>query len=289
MSNPSTPSPAMFAQKAQAGPAYRIFTVAGREVTTGVVVDSIPLKGVDKTITAVVVGEEGRGRQRGVLPCPSAPLVPCPDQGREVYGGSGECSKCQTTLPERKEGGYYVTHPVSGQIDGRLMSARVGKTQSGKPRLDRANGAVDDSSTIIVFRTPMGYRGGNQHTGPSTGWKCSKFGCGGQGVGVAPETCPECGEHYGGWMGGPRYQFAEFPGEVLAEGTIAEGAAGRMGSGRQMVAVVKKDAVFRVRIFTDGRRPAVVLYGWFDGEKVTVMTNQDYSLYLDSLKEGEEA
>lgn len=69
------------------------------------------------------------------------------------------------------------------------------------------------------------------------------------------------------------------------EGAIAQGTAGRMGSGRQFVAVVKKDAVFRVRIFTDGRRPASVYYGWYDGDTITVMTAEEYGLWLDAISE----
>ena len=39
--------------------------------------------------------------------------------------------------------------------------------------------------------------------------------------------------------------FRPFPGEILCEGIIAQGDAGRMGSGKQLVAVLPADTVFR--------------------------------------------
>lgn len=159
MSITTKPSPAMFARKVPSGPAYRVFTVAGSDVKVGATVESIPLKGVDKAISALVVGEEGRGRRRGVLPCPPAPLVPCPDQGRRVWRDtSGTCSRCQAELPAAEAGEYYVTHPANGTVTGSLLVARVGTTQSGKPRLDRATAAADPAAAIVLFRTPMGFR-----------------------------------------------------------------------------------------------------------------------------------
>ena len=42
-----------------------------------------------------------------------------------------------------------------------------------------------------------------------------------------------------------KLEFHPFPGEILCEGIIAQGDAGRMGSGEQLVAVIPKNIVFR--------------------------------------------
>jgi len=39
--------------------------------------------------------------------------------------------------------------------------------------------------------------------------------------------------------------FHPFPGQVLVRGTIAQGAAGRMGCGEQIIAVIPAGKVFR--------------------------------------------
>lgn len=157
---------------------------------------------------------------------------------------------------------------------GRLMVASVGSTRAGRPRLNRTDGMVDDSAVIAVFRTPMGYRGGNQHTGGRAGWLCSRPGCKAEGQqDVVPAVCPDCGAS---GYSRPKRRFAAFPGEIIAEGTVAEGGAGRMGSGQQLVAVLKKDTVFRTRIFSDGRCPPAVYYGWWDGERIRLMTAEEW-------------
>ncbi len=245
MSNTPKPSPAMFAGRRPSGPAYRVFTVApayggGLVVTDGAKVEAVAIKAANTSISAVIIGEEGRGRERAVLPCPAVP--------------EGE----------------------------RLMAASVGTSQSGKPRLNAAQGAPSPDETIIVFRTPMGVRGGNAHTGEPVGWKCP---CGASGSDATPDTCPQCAASRTGYSG-PRREFAPFPGEIIARGRIAEGDAGRMGSGEQLVAVVKKNAVFRIRIFSDGRRRPSVYYGNWDGEHVVLMTAEERELLMDAQAEG---
>ena len=127
---------------------------------------------------------------------------------------------------------------------------------------------------LVVFRTPIGFRGGSSHTGDLLGWSCgvSYLGrCKAEGQGLAPKRCPLCDNGYPG----PRNQFAEFPGEILTEGTIAQGAAGRMGSGRQLVAIVPAGAVFRTGY--SGRlygHPSSHYYMW-DGEALLSATWQE--------------
>ena len=165
----------------------KIFTIGSGKVTEGVRVDSFTLKGAEVTIPAIIIGEEGRGRKLGVLP---VQLLP------EQY-------------QEWQEKGCVYIH-----------SATVGTTKAGKPKLFQAEDADTIEKCICVFRTQIGYRGGNEHTGDRDGGT-EKF-----------------------W--GTEYPtFHPFPGEVLCEGIIAQGVAGRMGSGSQLVAVMPAGIVFR--------------------------------------------
>ena len=155
----------------------KVFTIESGKVTEGVRVDSFTLKGAGVTIPAIIVGEEGRGRELGVLPV----------------------QLLTDSYAEWQEKGYVNIH-----------FATVGTTKSGKPKLFQAEDTDTTDRCICVFRTKIGFRGGNSHTGDRLG-----------------------------------DEFLPFPGEVLCEGIIAQGAAGRMGSGKQLVAVIPAGIVFR--------------------------------------------
>ena len=166
----------------------KIFTIESGKVFKGVRVDSFTLKGAGVTIPAIIVGEEGRGRKLGVLP---VQLLP------EQY-------------QEWQEKGYV-----------RINFAQVGETKSGKPKLFQTEDVDTTEKFICVFRTMIGFRGGNSHTGDRDGGMEKTY-----------------------W--GAEYPtFHPFPGEILCEGVIAQGDAGRMGSGNQLVAVMPADTVFR--------------------------------------------
>lgn len=167
----------------------KIFTIESGKVTEGVRVDSFTLKGAGVTIPAITIGEEGRGRKLGVLP---VQLLP---SSYKEWQGKGEIT---------------------------ISAALVGKTKAGRPKLIETSGITDTEKCICVFRTQIGYRGANEHTGDRDGGMERDF-----------------------W-GEERPTFHPFPGkEVLCEGVIAQGAAGRMGSGRQIVAVMPAGIVFR--------------------------------------------
>ena len=166
----------------------KIFTIESGKVKEGVRVDSFTLKGAGVTIPAIVVGEEGRGRKLGVLP---VQLLP-------------------NSYKEWQEKGTILIH-----------SAKVGQTKAGKPKLIEVSEVTDTGRCVCVFRTQIGYRGGNSHTGDRDGGTKRDY-----------------------W-GAERPTFHPFPGEILCEGTIAQGAAGRMGSGTQLVAVMPAGIVFR--------------------------------------------
>lgn len=99
----------------------------------------------------------------------------------------------------------------------KLFFAEVGKTKTDKPKLFGKTISDTDEKFIGVFPTMIGFRGGNNHTGDRT-----------------PETFND-----------EQPKFLDFPGETLCKGEIAQGDAGRMGSGDQLIAVLPKEVVFR--------------------------------------------
>lgn len=206
----TTPSPAT--PRTAASSSYHLFTVAPDYirgelvVSPGAEVTSVAIKAAGSSIPAIVVGEQGKGRDRAVLPCPAVP--------------AGE----------------------------RLMAATIGPARSGKPRLFAPNDDPSNMGVIIVFRTPMGHRGGNAHWGDR------------------PNT--------------------PFPGEILARGRIAQGDAGRMGSGYQFVALLQDGDAFTVRVFSDGRSRPQQYIGCWNGGRLAWMLEEEQELLLDA---GEDA
>lgn len=234
--------------------AMKIFTVESGNVSEGVRVDSFTLKGAGITIPAIIVGEEGRGRELGVLP---TQLLP-------------------DTYAEWQEKGYVY-----------IFSAQVGETKSGRPKLFQTEDADTTERCVCIFRTKIGFRGGNSHTGDRKGeywvreWYAS-----------FPKSVPRK-ERYT-WEEVQKYsqeylkasypgediskyspdagfrrelEFHPFPGEILTSGVIAQGDAGRMGSGEQLIAIMPEDVVFRTGY--SGRlygQPAAHYYIYRDGQ-----------------------
>jgi len=187
----------------------RIFTIESGRVHEGAEVITFALKNADVTIPAIIVGEEGRGRQLGVLPVKLT---------NENYN-------------KWKDGETVTIH-----------HAKISETRAGKPKLIELEKSDDnnDDKAIIVFRTKIGFRGSNDHTGDG-------------------DNTP-------------------FPGEILVNGVIAQGDAGRMGSGDQLIAVIPKNVVFSTKYY--GR-----LYGApsehfyiFDGDKIISVTKEEREL-----------
>ena len=230
-----------------------VFTIENGKVTEGAKVDSFTLKGVGVTIPAIIVGEEGRGRELGVLP---VQLLP-------------------DSYKEWQENGYTYIH-----------FATLGTTKAGKPKLFQTEDADTLEKCICVFRTGIGYRGGNSHTGDKEEeyWVREYFAS-------FPESVPSK-ERYT-WEEVKKYgleylkarhpgkedlypvdfafkrkvSYHPFPGEVLTSGVIAQGDAGRMGRGEQLIATLPADVVFRTGY--SGRlygRPAAHYYIFRDGQ-----------------------
>lgn len=210
----------------------KIFTIESGDVIEGARVDTFMLKGAGITISAIIVGEEGRGRKLGVLP-----VQLLPDDYKRW----------------QEEGYVYINF------------AEVGTTKAGKPKLLQTEDVNTIEKCICVFKTMIGYRGGNSHTGDlkEEYWVREAFA-------DFPESVPnkekytwEEVERYGREYLRARHpgedidgyspdivfnrkvSYHSFPGEILSSGVIAQGDAGRMGSGDQYVAIIPADVVFR--------------------------------------------
>lgn len=162
----------------------------------------------------------------------------------------------------------------AGDADGRLYTAALGLTKSGRPRLNEGG---DGQECLVVNLSTPGFRGGSELTGdvdPQSGI-CHPFrgnhphGC----PGVDAQPAPEAGSYPS--CAGCSCQgvaFRTFPGQIIAQGWVAQGDAGRMGGGPQQILVLQKDQVCRVG--RSGRlygAPAAHYYKW-DGENLLVAT-----------------
>jgi len=232
----------------------KIFTIENGKVTEGVRVNSFTLKGAGVTIPAVIIGEEGRGRQLGVLPV----------------------QLLSDSYKEWLEKGH--TH---------IFFAEIGTTKAGKPKLFQTEKADTTDKCICVFRTEIGFRGGNSHTGDRKEeyWVRERYASFPESVPMkerytreevlrySQEYLKACYpdkdiSQYSPTAGfRQRLDFYPFPGEILCEGVIAQGDAGRMGSGSQLIAVMPKDIVFRTGY--SGRlygAPGAYYYIYRDGQ-----------------------
>ena len=202
----------------------RIFTIRSGEILEGVRVDAFTLKNVDVTIPAIIIGEEGRGRRLGVLP---VELLP-------------------DSYEEWKENGY--TH---------IYYAEIGATKAGRPKLLQTKDTDTLEKCICVLRTMIGYRGSNSHTGdlkaeywvPNRVWRPDIADLIGEeklrftkdeAISIAKQL-----DFTWDFVFERDAEFHPFPGEILCEGVIAQGDAGRMGAGEQLVAVIPANTVFR--------------------------------------------
>lgn len=191
--------------------AYRVFTITSPKIEDGADVEKFSIQNGDVTIDAIVVGEKGRNRTLGVI---------------SVSGA-----------------------PVSGE---RVMRcASVGRAKSGNPKLFWADAPTTDSHIIAVLRTGLGFRGGNSHSGDRKLVRCDYIGKTGYG------KCPACGLDREGSAPHPETnpdgspclmpRFEPVPGDILARGTVAQGGAGAMGSGEQLVILLPLNGVLRVQ------------------------------------------
>lgn len=167
---------------------YPLFTISHGKVQEGASVDRLQLKGAGIEIPVLSVGEEGRGRRRGVL--------------------SVQLDRDSQTQWEAKESIL-------------LKAVSLGTTKAGRLKLNQRPSATHRDHLLAVLRTPIGFRGSNSHSGDRTG------------------------EYQENPYGEPQPTFKPFPGIVLERGVIAQGDAGRAGSGEQFISLIPQGEVFR--------------------------------------------
>lgn len=227
--------------------AYRIYTIADGEVEKRARIETFS---ITSGLPAIIIGEEGRGRRLGVMP---VQLLPENHQ--------------------RWESGESLV----------IQAATVSSNRYGRPVLVEAAEPESDDAIIAVLRTPIGYRGDNAHTGDRYTVPCPLRG---QHVRLH-YICPECRTKLpvkdSIWDEpgpihpdeGEKPMFKECPLTVLVTGRIAQGDAGAMGSGHQIIGLLPKGAVLRTAY--GGRRygrPGSHYYLW-NGEAVLAATFEE--------------
>lgn len=159
----------------------KVYTISSGTITEGVSVNTLELSNGVK-IPVVQVGESGRGRHLASI-------------------------AVQLTPETHKK--WLAGESVS------INNVVLGKTKTDKPKLIEVKEESEYSEFLAVFRTKIGFRGGNSHTGDRIDMANADSG------------------------------FHPFPGRVIAKGVIAQGDAGGMGSGEQPIAVIPTNTVFR--------------------------------------------
>ena len=214
----------------------KVFTVRNGSVSEGAKVEKFALKGAGVEIDAVVVGEEGRGRERGVLPVQGAPA-----DALLRYAVVGQTKASKPKLVAQQEGGKADTCIVVFRTH---CGFRGGAQHTGERhdapcprRSERVNGYMsrcDKCSAAMIFDAET-------------------------------ETYVHPDEGMVRW-------FDEFPGHIICRGRIAQGAAGYMGGNEQLVAVMPANIWFRTSY--SGRlygAPSAHYYR-FDGERLIAVT-----------------
>ena len=234
---------------------YPIFTATQGKISGGAAVEVFTSDSSDFSIPAILIGETGRGRELGILPV-------------------------DRILLSQAEAGITI------------KAASIGETPAGTPKLYAAEVANTTDKAIVVFRTDIGFRGGNAHAGDGPNvWKCKAWTgtyyseeeggglvyCGETGIEKPPKHCPKCNIYLGG---GNNYDVTlpELPGDVLVKGVIAQGAAGYMGSGKQLIAMIPKGVVFCTHYYGRLYGKPSAHYMEFTGEKIVSVTSKERGL-----------
>ena len=223
----------------------KVFTVRNGSVSEGAKVERFALKGAGVEIDAVVVGEEGRGRERGILPV----------QGQTTDGWVDFATVGQTKADKPK----LISQAEAGDLSACLV---VFRTKGGY------RGGAEHTAAVERWRAEHQYAVPREGGAVGVEWKWEKI------SGVKDEVRAWARER--GLKEIIRYGHMDFPGEVICRGVIAQGDAGRMGHNEQIVAVVPKGVWFRTaytgRLYGE---PDAHFYV-FDGERLIAVTEEEY-------------
>lgn len=185
---------------------FRIYTLDKRgSVHPGAAVEEITLRS-GAVIPAITVGEEGRGRERGLLPVQGAPGA------APIYAAA--LSSTRAGRPK------LIVSAQASQDSAIIVVCRVepgfrGGIEYTGPRL-----GVQCGDALWSWATP----------------ECLEI------RSHRPEDgrCPGCGKRFF------RERTAPAPGQILISGRVAQGDAGRMGGGEQRILLLPAGQTLRI-------------------------------------------
>ena len=178
----------------------RLFTICSGSVYEYVKV--ITYRIGEQKFPVITVGEEGRGRKLGILPVTLTPA------SREVWEEKGEVkiNQGQVEHSEKTKRPYLIetTYPLS---------------------------EIDTEKVLCVFRTKIGFRGGNKHdlpnceiivTGEIAQGDAGRAGWGCQYIAIVPKNTVIKTSYSGRLYGGPRAHLYVWNGEKFLAATEEE-------------------------------------------------------------------
>lgn len=215
----------------------KIYTISDGTATRGARVEKRQIANASE-IYVIEVGEAGRGRSTGWVVCdpkvvkqerktftfrislicgevwdtfmPMEGYIPsswheCIPRTRKLLGREEIISKFPGEKDNKPADAYGSGDWESPAV---VESGILGTTKSGAPKLYL--GEEESKEVLVVMRTLLGFRGSNAQTGDKIG-----------------------------------EQYLPFPGKIIVSGRIAQGDAGRAGSGTQIIAILKDGDIFR--------------------------------------------
>lgn len=243
----------------------KIFTIVDEKVTIGARVEKVSRGNFE--FPAITVGEEGRGRKLAFIPV----------------------KLTSVQYKSWKDKGYAEVYNVS------LVKNEKGVTMFKE--LEKQN---NDSNCVVVMKNGIGFRGWNEYTGSlkdeyyefdmvTVQWEAERLGVAIKDrysydeARMISQFLQEKGVVRKGFSDTEGFErkvvYHPFPIKVLAKGVIAQGDAGKMGKGSQIIGVVSPTMVFRVcyggRLYG---KPDQYYYV-YDGKTVHSMTEEIYYYY----------
>ena len=214
----------------------KVFTVRNGNVSEGAAIEKRILKGAGVEIDAILVGEEGRGRELGVLPVQGAPA-----DGILRYAVVGQTKAGKPKL---------IAQANAGETDACIVVFRTKAGFRGGARHtgDRHDAPCPDRAHHVTHF---------MH-------RCDK-------CLTALVFDAETKSYFHPDEGEMRW-FDAFPGEIICEGRIAQGDAGYMGGNEQIVAIMPADIWFRTRYTGRLYGAPESHYYKFDGERLIAVT-----------------
>jgi len=180
---------------------------------------------------------------------------------------------------EKGRGRDLGTLPVADvEPDDRIDACELSQTKSGKPKLIPHANEAESQTCLVVFKTKIGFRGGNSHTGDRNGLHAVRSLLNPITDVSLEDAQHYCQEHEIHPDNIKPAGFLPFPGEIICRGSIAQGDAGAMGSGAQIIAVIPRNVVFRTGYSGRLYGAPSAHYYVFNGSKILAATWEEREL-----------